>query len=278
MSYRCNATSIDGLVQQVAVSYLRHGYWYYVTGMIPEEKNPEQIDSKLIDRYGIDLTERERSRRKSAGLANMQYIRHGHFFILMCSQGLHEFRQREAEVIRDARKVPILIPKTARVRSKKGQAKKSPPFEGYAVSYRRGNWLRKSEEDKELYRELRIRGERPPRGVQDRGWHSRVEIEKRTFQRLRAYFLNIAPHRSVQNLSMELAAVPYQPYAPVRQQLLSLVRDINKVRKVAGASSTVPYEVLNLKRVQIAPFADSNSESPDGGVRDAEGAKQSSSR
>src|SRR5690606_6094690 len=32
MKYRCVASSPEGLVQQVAVCYLRHGYWWYVTG------------------------------------------------------------------------------------------------------------------------------------------------------------------------------------------------------------------------------------------------------
>ena len=41
MPYRCIASSPEGLVQQVAVSYLRHGYWWYVTGRIPEGKDCE---------------------------------------------------------------------------------------------------------------------------------------------------------------------------------------------------------------------------------------------
>jgi hypothetical protein len=28
------ATSISGFVQQLAVSYLPHGYWFYVTGLV----------------------------------------------------------------------------------------------------------------------------------------------------------------------------------------------------------------------------------------------------
>ena len=75
MRYRCVATSPEGLVQQVAVSYLRHGYWWYVSGRIPGTKPPELIDQKLLDKYGIGLTERQRAYRKSRGLANLQYER-----------------------------------------------------------------------------------------------------------------------------------------------------------------------------------------------------------
>lgn len=254
MVYRSVAQSIDGLVQQVAVSYLRYGYWWYTTGMFPEGKDAESIDSKLIDRYSIAISERERARRKHAGLANMQYIRCGRFFLLMCSDGLHPFRELERDVIRDARTTPILVPLEARPRSKKKAERGPKVFEGYAVSYRRGHFAKKTEEEKLWYRAERERGERPRRGERDPAWHSRVEIEKRTYRRLRAYFLNIAVQRSVDNLVRELRAIPYQPYAPIRQQLLALVRDINRRRRVSGAKGEVPYTSLNLKRIQVHPF------------------------
>ena len=73
MPYRCVATSPEGLVQQVAVSYLRHGYWWYVTGRIPAMKPPDSIDQKLLAKYEIAITERQRAYRKQRGLANMQY-------------------------------------------------------------------------------------------------------------------------------------------------------------------------------------------------------------
>ncbi|MCB0325604.1 MAG: hypothetical protein KDD69_18610 [Bdellovibrionales bacterium] len=259
MAYRCEAVSIDGLVQQIAVSYLRHGYLYYVTGMLPDGKDPHALDAKLIDRYGIAISERERARRKLSGLANMQYIRHGQFFVLLCTEGRHVFREIERDVIRDAREVPIRIPKEARARCKKHYASGPKNFEGYAVSYRRGHYQRKTAEEKSQYREERASGLRPPRGTKDEQWRSRVEIERRTYKRLRAYFLNIAGQHSVEHLARELQAIPYQPYAPIRQQLLGLVRDINVVRRVAGRKDEVPYEALNLKRLQIQPFVSSGS-------------------
>ena len=124
MSYRYIATTPEGLVQQVAVSYLRHGYWWYVTGRIPAMKPPEVIDQKLLSKYEIAITERQRAYRKQRGLANMQYIRYGDWFLLLVSDGHHAFRQQERKQIRDCRRYPI-------------------HFEGYSLSYRRGESLRK---------------------------------------------------------------------------------------------------------------------------------------
>jgi hypothetical protein len=33
--YRCEATSVEGFLQQLAVAYITTGYWFYVTGEIP---------------------------------------------------------------------------------------------------------------------------------------------------------------------------------------------------------------------------------------------------
>ena len=71
MQYRAETTSLVGFVQQIACCYLRHGYWWYVTGYIPDRKDPELVDRKLITKYEIDVSESTRSRRKRLGRANL---------------------------------------------------------------------------------------------------------------------------------------------------------------------------------------------------------------
>ena len=107
MQYRCEATSVEGFVQQVAVQYLRHGYWFYVAGSVPAGKDPRSVDCKLIAKYGITASSKERTRRKRAGLANLHYIRHDRFFLLMGTHGRHRFFDDEAGQIHDARHRPI---------------------------------------------------------------------------------------------------------------------------------------------------------------------------
>jgi len=72
--YRCEATSAEGFVQQLAVSYVGHGYWFYVTGVVPDGKDPLAVDRKLIDRYGVDASKWARARRKRAGLAKQELL------------------------------------------------------------------------------------------------------------------------------------------------------------------------------------------------------------
>src|SRR5437762_11820051 len=119
MEYRCEATSVAGFIQQLAVSYVGHGYVFYVTGEIPERKDPRGVDEKLVAKYGLASGKTSRARRKAAGLANVQYLRYGRLFVLLSTPGKHPIFDEEREFIRDARKVPI-------------------KFGGYSISYRAG--------------------------------------------------------------------------------------------------------------------------------------------
>lgn len=109
MKYRCVTATIEGLVQQVAVSYLARGYFFYVAGVVREPKDPASVDAKLISKYRIDVGQKERCRRKRAGVANVQYIRHGRFFLVLATHGKHAFFEKEAGQVRDARRVPIKV-------------------------------------------------------------------------------------------------------------------------------------------------------------------------
>lgn len=95
MTYRFKAASVEGFVQQLAISYIGHGYWFYVSGVVPERKNPRRVDEKLLEQYDAGLSKWARARRKHAGLANVHYIRHGRFFVLIASRGEHRLFEDE---------------------------------------------------------------------------------------------------------------------------------------------------------------------------------------
>lgn len=221
MAYRCEANSTHAVVQLMAASYLRHGYFWYVTGTIPAGKDPTQVDQKLIAKYGLDISEWERSRRKKQGLANAHYLRHDRWFILLVTEGHHPLKAPaakggEGESIRDCRRVPIRI-------------------DGYAISYRRAGVT--------------------PKGKPSPKWHAHVRIDGPTLRGLKAHFQNIACHRSPENLAQELAGIPFARYAPVRRQLLTLLRQINKARESMGYK-TLPHSVLRLRRTPVKVYRD----------------------
>ncbi len=202
VEYRCVATSVEGFVQQVAVQYLRHGYWFYVAGRIPERKDPAVVDAKLIKKYGIDVSRWERARRKRAGLANIQYIRNERCFLLMATHGGHRYFDEETRRIRDARRVPI-------------------KFAGYGLSYRNG--------------------------------HACVRIERAEYLRLKEWFLDRACYRSAAVVGADFAAIEFQPYAPIRVQLLNVWRAVNRARRVAG-NELVPVGNVPWKRRIVRVF------------------------
>ena len=215
MKYRCVASSPEGLVQQVAVCYLRHGYWWYVTGRIPDGKDPETVDRKLIVKYEIALTERQRACRKKRGLANMQYIRHGRWFLLLATAGHHRFKQEERAQIRDCRRHQI-------------------KFEGYSISYRRSG--------------VTLTGGGEPK------WHACVRIDPSTYKQLKAFFRERAVHRSADTLAADFARIPFARYAPIRRQLLTIHKAVNTRRSQQGYEP-VPVSALRLRRQTVRPFA-----------------------
>jgi hypothetical protein len=107
MAYRCVATSVAGFIQQLAVAYVARGYYFYVSGLIPEHKDPAETDQKIIARYGIAVSKWTRARQKKAGLANVQYLRYGRFFIILATHGQQPFFDAEARQLRDIRVYPL---------------------------------------------------------------------------------------------------------------------------------------------------------------------------
>lgn len=84
--YRCETTSVEGFIQQLAVAYVARGYWFYVAGFIPEGKDPRRTDAKLIEKYGVDIFKWTRVRRKRQGRATVQHLRFNRFFVLLATE------------------------------------------------------------------------------------------------------------------------------------------------------------------------------------------------
>ena len=204
MTYRCEAKSIEGFIQQLAVGLVCRGYWYYVTGWIPKRKDPRAVDAKLTNRYGIELTKSSRMRRKQAGRANVQYIRIGRFFVLIATEGVHLFRESEGELVRDLRRAPLI-------------------FGSYSISYRQSKAC--------------------------------VRIDEETFRMLKAAFVRSALRMDERRLASHFAALPFEPYGPVRSQLLEIWRAVNTIRTTAGREP-VTKRCLRFKRRIVRPFED----------------------
>ena len=221
MKYRCEAISPEAVVQLIAASYLRHGYYWYVTGRIPDSKSATSVDRKLIDKYGIDITEWQRSRRRKQGIANAHYLRYDRWFVLMLTEGHHALRAParkggEGEHLKDVRRTPLR-------------------FAGYAISYRRSG--------------IASAGGGPTK------WHAHVRMDTDTYATLKAHFDWIAVHRSAEQLAQEFAAIPFARYAPIRRQLLNLLRRVNDCRK-QHAYEPLPYAVLKLSRSPVKVYVD----------------------
>ncbi len=220
MPYRCEATSVAGFVQIVSSNYLPHGYWFYVTGHVPDGKDAQAVDRKILDRYGIELSRQQRARRKLKGLANLHYVRFERFFVILATHGKHPFFAAEATSVRDIRKYPI-------------------QFQGYSVSVKRGGFVRKAEGESEA--------------TPDGRYRVRVTIGRESLRNLSAHLFDRATHRSAENLRWEFWNLPFEPYAPIRKQLLGVLRLVN-AKRVAMGYKKLSTDCIRYRRNIVKPF------------------------
>jgi len=207
MDYKYEVTSLTGFLQRIATHLLPKGYYFFVQGTLPEGKDPRTLDAKLLAKYDVAKSEGARRWRKSQGLGNVQYVRYQHRWILVATHGDHPIREGEGDNLKDVRRAPIRIG-------------------DYVVYVKRGNYLKRLSLDEAA---------KP-----DGKWRVRVLIAREPYRELCAYFLSIACHRRAEALAEELISLPYEPYAPVRKQLLKLLRLINAKRQAAGYSKLSP--------------------------------------
>lgn len=217
------ATSRRGFVQQVACGWVRNGYCFYVQGVVPDGKNLEELDAKFLARYPIRMKASRRHSRKRRGVANVAYLRHERHWILLSTDGRHEptkegwldFRAEESSVLRNCRRgQPILV------------------F-GYSISLVSGEY---------------VRG-----GGRDDRMRVRVQISRRAMSALRAHLVGMATFRDAEWFAERFWRVPFEPYAPVRKQLLGLLRQINAARKRAGHPRITP-DVIRFRRRPVKVF------------------------
>ncbi len=106
-THRYEAASLRGFIQQIAVSYVRWGYFFYVVGDIPAAKDPIKTDAKILARYGIQRSRWSNARAKEKGGASVQYLRFQHTFVIMATAGEHLVR--EEETMKDVRREPLKV-------------------------------------------------------------------------------------------------------------------------------------------------------------------------
>jgi hypothetical protein len=212
--YRFEATTPEGAIQAL-VNYLNWGYCFYVTGWIREPKEPDLVDRKLIAKYAITGSPKVRARRKQQGLANVQYLRYDRWFILLATKGRHPFFDSEASRLQDARRVGI-------------------PFGGHILRVVQGGGL-------------------PRSGPGEGKRQVRVAIQRSRYLELKAFFLDNALRWSVERFRGEFFQAPFEPYAPVRQQLGTILRDVNRRRKAASLDP-VPATAVPWRRKLVSPF------------------------
>lgn len=200
-------TNIHAFVQRVALDMVRYGYLYYVTGRIPDGKSAAAVDEKIMAKYEIGVSKYTRARRKKKGLANIHYVRHQDFFVMLASAqgGSRWFSDEEW---------PTEIQRKQHGRKVRYVPRQPIVHGGYSISYKQSS-------------------------SSQRG-HVSVRIHPEEYRAVKAYFLDLALHRSAQTLENEFRYFPFEPYSLIRQQRWNILRAVNASRVRANYEPVSP--------------------------------------
>ena len=89
--------------------------------------------------------------------------------------------------------------------------------------------------------------------VSFRGGHPHVRIDRDDYLNLKSWMLDWALRSPMPALCRAFRRVPFEPYAPVRRQVLCIWRAVNRARKAAGMEP-VPVECVRVRRNLVRPF------------------------
>jgi len=100
-------------------------------------------------------------------------------------------------------------------------------FAGYTISYRKGV---------------------------DRKWHASVRIAPEEYRAMKARFLRMATRRTAEQLAEEFRQIPFEPYAPVRRQVLCVWRAVRRVRDIQRLSQRRTNHMPSQRQVCTLSF------------------------
>lgn len=216
--YRCVASSLEGLIQQVAVAYVARGYHFWVAGEVCKRISPEEHDRRLLEKFEVSRSKWSRYRRRQRGiasgreLANVQYIRFEDRWWLLATRGEHKFFDVHGVSESDGKRS---VPEYHDVR------KKPICYGGYSI-----------------------------------GWYGRVSVRMtgKGYRELKQYYISLAQNlHSSERLEKEFWMGPFEPYGGVTRQMFAILRRVNKVRKVAGLE-TAQRGCIRVMRKAVKPF------------------------
>lgn len=93
------------------------------------------------------------------------------------------------------------------------------------------------------------------RSLRDGKEHVSVRIQREEFEGLRAYFLELACVRTVENLRFELSTIPFEPYSGVKRQFWKIIREMNGARRSQGLE-LLPMSAARMTRKVVSTFED----------------------
>jgi hypothetical protein len=198
-TYRCEAKSIDAFLAHV-VRLVGSGHYFYFVGILKNDKDPRELDRKLIREWELDKPAWKREARRRGAAPNIHYLRFGHHYVLIATHGksrngeTHRFFLEYQGQVQDLRKNAL-------------------HFCGYSIRYP----ISKETGRRRVF----------------------VRLDKASYERLRADLVTSSirvRYRERDALESFVRSLGFQWYKPVRNQVRVILKEVNRARRHAGLS------------------------------------------
>jgi len=189
------APNIDVFLSQVQ-RLVGWGYFFFCTFELAKDKDPEQLDAKLIELWNLDKPYWKREKRRRGRAPSIWYLRYDRFYVLLATHGKAP----------DGGPHPFFVEyQTTNI------CRYSLSCFGYQIRYpvsketkRRKLFVRLSKETRDELRERLLS----------------IAVKER--------------YRDPESIEAVVASLPWQWYRPVREQVKVILKEVNKVRRYAG--------------------------------------------
>ena len=189
--------NVDAALAQLQ-RLVTNGYFFYFHNRLSKRWDPESLDRKLIEKWGLDQPGWKREKRRRGHAPAIWYLRYDRSYLLTATHGKgrdgqpHEFFRYYGDNILDIRRHPV-------------------QFRGYAIHY--------------------------PISANSGQRRLTVRLNAQRYDELRSRLTKMAiqdRYRQPELLEAECSRLPYQWYWGVQQQVRGIVKQVNRRRRYAG--------------------------------------------
>lgn len=102
-----NVPTLGKMLRRIAIDAARFGYVHYLVTEVPEGKDPEIVEAKVLQYYSISASRATRYRQRARGIASVVLVRRDRKLVFLATDGGGRFHEENSPS--DMRRIPLQL-------------------------------------------------------------------------------------------------------------------------------------------------------------------------